>query len=141
MTTVNPQLQARAGRNIGIEPTTGLAFVQDAGAPETDVNPTGDTVILECPEGMARAPIGSREAFQGSSGLASGFIVNRTASPYGYDVIFRDDQGNEITIQSGTADANAMTPFVYAPWGGAGKPETFVLNPGEKILLRQGGVQ
>jgi hypothetical protein len=138
MATVNPQLQARAGRNIGVEPSLYDAFLQDAGGPETDVNPTGDTVILECPQGMARSPLSISPL---ASPPTAGMIVNRTASAFNYSVLFVDDEGNEIVIGiGGSVGANSVNPFIY--WVGIGFQgvEPWVLCPGEKIILRDAPV-
>jgi hypothetical protein len=129
---VNPQLQARAGRNIGVEPPLYSGFVQDAGAPETDVNPNADTVILECPQGMARSPMTVSLGIPPSAGV----IVNRSAMNYNYFVIFVDDLGNELMLFSidGVA-SNDVEPFQY--FGGFNGIEPWVLCPGEKIILRK----
>jgi hypothetical protein len=133
MARVNPQLQARAGRNIGIEPGLYSAFLQDAGGPETDVNPTGDTVILECPQGMARSPLSLNAS---TNPPPAGWILNRTASDFFYLVIFRDDESNEIEVGNGDVAANAVSTFIYWENSDVGQ-KPWVLNPGEKILLRQ----
>ena len=129
----NIPLQQRAGRNIGIEPSLASAFLQDAQAPETDVNTaTGaKTTILECPEGMARAP--QQAGFNQNAGM----ILNRSAATFPYEVLFVDDLGNELAINSGSVPANTAQGFSYTDMN-ATSAENLVLNPGEKIVLRQG---
>ena len=129
----NIPLQQRAGRNIGIEPSLASAFLQDAQAPETDVNTaTGaKTTILECPQGMARAP--QQAGFNQNAGM----ILNRSAAAFAYDVLFVDDLGNELVIGSGSVAANTVQGFSYTD-ANLLSAENLVLNPGEKIVLRQG---
>jgi hypothetical protein len=126
-TPVNVPVQLRAGRNIGIEPGL-VPFVQDGASPETDVNPTvgSVTVILECPERMARTPQ--------TGGTVSGMISNRTAASFLYEVYFRDDQGNDALLAASvTLLAGAISNFLY---GTEGDDSALVLCPGEKIVLK-----
>lgn len=124
-TPVNPPLQLRAGRNIGIEPGL-VPFVQDGAGPETDANVTGVTVVLSCPDRMSRTPQ--------TGGLESGFIINRTAASVSYSVLFRDDQGNEALLQVNTpVAAGAADPFTY---GVEADAAVLALCPGENIILR-----
>jgi hypothetical protein len=129
----NIPLQQRAGRNIGIEPSLASAFLQDAQGPETDVNTaTGaKTTILECPQGMARAP--QQAGFNQNAGM----LINRSAATFPYEVLFVDDLGNELMINSGTVAANTVQGFSYTDTNLI-SAENLVLNPGEKIVLRQG---
>jgi hypothetical protein len=129
----NIPLQQRAGRNIGIEPSLASAFLQDAQGPETDVNTaTGaKTTILECPQGMARAP--QQAGFNQNAGM----LINRSAATFPYEVLFVDDLGNELVINSGTVAANTVQGFSYTDTNLI-SAENLVLNPGEKIVLRQG---
>ena len=140
MAVVNKPLQRRAGRNIGIEPGF-CTFMQDAGCPEIDVNTNigAETVILECPAGMARSPqrLGTVVG-DNPNNNPNGFIVNRTADPVAYTVLFQDDQGNKLEIAGGqTADPNDVSSFTYGLKGEkGGLGLAIALNPGEKILLR-----
>ena len=129
----NIPLQQRAGRNIGIEPSLASAFLQDAQGPETDVNTaTGaKTTILECPQGMARAP--QQAGFNQNAGM----LINRSAAAFAYLVLFVDDLGNELEINSGSVAANTAQGFSYTGTSFT-TAENLVLNPGEKIVLRQG---
>jgi hypothetical protein len=131
----NVPLQQRAGRNIGIEPNLASAFLQDASGPETDVNTATNakTTILECPEGMARAPQ------QAGFDQRAGMIINRSAADFDYLVLFVDDLGNEIILSGSSVAANSAEGFSYTGTNLI-LAENLVLNPGEKIVLQQGSV-
>lgn len=133
MATPNAPLQQRAGRNIGIEPALAQAFLQDALAPETDVNTSAGarTTILECPKGMARSPQGMGQ------NTNAGLIINRSGSSFDYNVVFVDDLGNEaVLLSSQSVASNSVEGFSYGNFFGG---VAFVLNPGEKIILKQAG--
>lgn len=137
MAVVNKQLQQRAGRNIGIEPGF-CAFVQDSGCPEIDVNTAinAETVILECPVGMARSP--QKLSQRPDAANNNGFIVNRTGLGVSYLVLFQDDQGNKLQIAGAvTAGPDAASAFTYGLLGEINSlGDAIALNPGEKIILR-----
>jgi hypothetical protein len=125
MATPNVPLQKRAGRNIGIEPGA-KPFLQDAGGRETEIaRPIGSyTVILECPQGVARNP--NVDCAQGAAGV----ICNKGADFF-YEVRFRDTLGNEVVLDSGSVLSGASDSFEYGT-----EDYPLVLTPGEKIVLK-----
>jgi len=125
----NVPLQKRAGLNIGIEPGA-APFLQYSGGREVEISPAvgAKTVILECPEGIARTPLAQ------AAEDAGGVIVNTTTNTFDYEVWFRDADGNEAKI----ADVFSLAgpgagPFVA---NNSYLDETaFTLTPGEKIFI------
>lgn len=132
----NPPLQARAGRNIGIEAPLGQAYLQSAGAPQVNASDNGDTVILECPEHTARALYYSDAATQLGGNLGQGLIVNTSNADVDYEVFFRDVEGNEISLGFGAVVAGDVGPFSYFVSGYLFESVNLVLCEGEKIVLR-----
>jgi hypothetical protein len=130
MTTVNVPLQARAGKNIGIEPGPG-PFVQHAGGEETPVNPVvgSMTPILACPDGVRRTPL-----FRGAAAEGSGVIFNNTALDFSYRLFFRDKLGNEVPVGPlqtvGAAASDSLLGYDDL------EETAFCLTPGESIVLR-----
>ena len=128
MTKANVPLQRRAGLNIGIEPDFSV-YLQDAGGKEKALNtPVGsETVILECPEGVARTPL--------SMGENSGVIANPTAIDFNYTVFFRDELGNDAALTGvQTLAGNSNDAFVYHD--GRLQDTSFTLTPGQKIVIK-----
>ena len=126
MATPNVPLQRRAGRNIGIEPGGAVPFVQDAGGRETEIARAigAYTVILECPDGVARNPSVT------SSQHAAGLLFNKGAEFF-YEVRFRDTLGNEVVLIQSSISATDVSGFDYGL-----AALILVLAPGEKIVIK-----
>jgi len=132
MATPNVPLQKRAGLNIGIEPGA-APFLQYSGGREVEINPAigAKTVILECPEGIARTPL---TQVAEAAGGAGGVIVNTTTNTFAYEVWFRDADGNEAKIADVFSLAGPGFDAFVA--NNSYLDETaFTLTPGEKIFI------
>jgi len=129
MATPNAPLQKRAGLNIGIEPGQ-YPFLQDAGGREVEINPTvgAKTVILECPQGIARTPLTQ------SADDTDGMIFNVSGADFHYEVWFRDVDGNEAKVADSATVGSGASVFFSANSGYL-DDTAFTLTPGEKLLI------
>jgi hypothetical protein len=126
MTTVNVPLQNRAGKNVGNQPLH--PFVHGAAMPETPVNTSGKTTLMEGQKNVVRTP--TLPATVGSFG----FVSNQSVISYDYTPIFVDNEGNEMVIGPATTVAagavgilTLSNPFLDGAFLG--------LCEGEKIVL------
>ena len=129
MTQENTPLQKRAGANIGIEPGMGSPFRQDGGAKEKILSAVvgAESVILECPDRVARTPL--------AVGEAQGVIRNGSAADFNYQVFFRDELGNDCPLTG----VVTITPGGFGDFGyhdGRLAETGFTLTPGQKIVLK-----
>jgi hypothetical protein len=125
MTTQNIPLQQRAGNNIGNESLP--PFIHGAAMPETAVNVSGNTTLMEGQDKVVRTP--SVRTIAGNFGA----VINQTANTYDCVVLFVDDEGNEMPLGDFTVNPNSLGELNLEGYFAEG---LFLgLCPGEKIIL------
>lgn len=122
----NKPLQERAGRNIGIEPSSGV-FLQSSGSNEVVVNTklNSKTVAVSCPEGVRRTPNVAEDY--------GGIVFNNTNSSFYYQTYFRDSLGNEVPMSTNVNEVPSKDTGEFMV---SGVLETLVLCPGEAIVIK-----
>lgn len=127
---MDDELNARAGRNIGIESTI-LPYVQAGAGHIIPISMSGDTVIAEHTDQAARVMFA-----EGANTGLCGYVFNTGPAILDQAVkfLFVDELGNELPLNIDTPLANPSQPIELSV---AVSDETFFcLAPGEKIIAR-----
>ncbi len=122
----DPQLESRAGLNIGNSPVAGLLYAAKVSSKSVEIPTNGSQVTLyEGVEGVLRVP-----ATPGGFFAALSLINASTSQSYDWTMFFIDDEGNQMEIESGSINEGLENVEIEL-----GEEGVFALCPGEKIVM------